>query len=601
MNALNIMSVLMVGIITLAWAIRGKGRGFFSAFINLVCVVAAGAIAFSAWESVSYLLLPYIEDMAFGLGLILPFAAALVALRAAIDLTVSKNLNFDDVTNAVGGLVCGAGAGILTAGVVVTGLNYVRFGPELLGAKLLKDQRGSLVYESPLWVPVDQWTVKFYEQLSLNGFASDDALATRLPDAHVQGALARSSYTTESEGRSVSARIGAQPDQVAVKGRYSIPAGVAINDLLADTNILSGGKPFPQEYVFPDGTKPGAGASLHGFIVQFTSGAGEGGTGQVIIGPGQVRLIARRGEESRVITPIAIVATPEAASLGMYRFRMDAPNTFVPSVGGKSETLFGFEFIVPADFRPTDLMVRNLRFELAKLTLTAQPPAYATIAARDRAIKDGSMLKAFGLKGAGVADAPDRSAVAGTINSAASSGQEGDILATGELPWEITLNKGDLGGMSVNDKNELADGSHAWPTEQLKKNRGIDRNLKVSNFAATGDTAVVQVRLASQRALSVLGGALQTAESVLPITLVDDQNRRYEAIGYIVQNSTNTEIRFTPGQPLRGLTEVPGGVSRTNPGELVRLLFRPTKGVKIVGVLVGNKMVTSISPPLSIN
>ncbi|MDI1290704.1 MAG: hypothetical protein PSX37_12235, partial [bacterium] len=63
-------------------------RGFFSAFLHMICVVLAGGIAFAVWEPFAYLLLDkgrFLESTAWCLGLALPFTAALLVLRLICD------------------------------------------------------------------------------------------------------------------------------------------------------------------------------------------------------------------------------------------------------------------------------------------------------------------------------------------------------------------------------------------------------------------------------------------------------------------------------------------------------------------------------------
>ena len=44
---LNIVTIAMIALPTFFWATSGRGRGFYSSFLNLVCVLIAGTIAFA--------------------------------------------------------------------------------------------------------------------------------------------------------------------------------------------------------------------------------------------------------------------------------------------------------------------------------------------------------------------------------------------------------------------------------------------------------------------------------------------------------------------------------------------------------------------------
>ena len=55
-----IMSLIALGVVAglgYLWATRG----FFSALLNLICVVIAGAVAFGLWEPVAFLILASVE------------------------------------------------------------------------------------------------------------------------------------------------------------------------------------------------------------------------------------------------------------------------------------------------------------------------------------------------------------------------------------------------------------------------------------------------------------------------------------------------------------------------------------------------------------
>src|SRR4051812_4042984 len=110
-------------IVTLGLTYIWLTRGFFSALIHLVCTIIAGAIAFAAWEPVSYWILDgsptggfmsFTSGVAFAVGLILPFAVSLVLLRVGVDKLLPANVVLDPKLDYVGGGVCGLAIGILT-------------------------------------------------------------------------------------------------------------------------------------------------------------------------------------------------------------------------------------------------------------------------------------------------------------------------------------------------------------------------------------------------------------------------------------------------------------------------------------------------------
>src|SRR2546425_1265370 len=112
------LAVLVVAVaITWVWS----ARGFFSAFLHMLCVIVAGALAFAFWEPLALWILSNDTsqggtwvDMAWGLALILPFAVILTIIRIACDKLVPFNLQFDGAANLIGGGACGAVSGTLT-------------------------------------------------------------------------------------------------------------------------------------------------------------------------------------------------------------------------------------------------------------------------------------------------------------------------------------------------------------------------------------------------------------------------------------------------------------------------------------------------------
>ena len=92
---IKIGSLVLVLAITWVWL----NRGFFNAFVHMLCTIAAGAIAFAFWEPLAYLImglspdkgfLTFLGYIAWGTGLILPFAVSLIVLRFATDASPRK-------------------------------------------------------------------------------------------------------------------------------------------------------------------------------------------------------------------------------------------------------------------------------------------------------------------------------------------------------------------------------------------------------------------------------------------------------------------------------------------------------------------------------
>jgi len=187
---MNLGVILFVLFIAYLWTQQGA----FSAFLHFVITVIAGAIALAVWEPVVYgLLLNARQDLAWSLGLIAPFLIALAALRLLSDKFIPGNLQVDDTTNFVLGGAFGLGAGIVTAGILLISIGFMRLPHDFGGHTPARyDTTGSIVAGDSLWLPADRLTVNLYETLSMGAFTPGrSALAMRQPSLHRQAGYVR--------------------------------------------------------------------------------------------------------------------------------------------------------------------------------------------------------------------------------------------------------------------------------------------------------------------------------------------------------------------------------------------------------------------------
>src|SRR5690606_26145511 len=190
------------------------------------------------------------------------------------------------------------------------------------------------------------------------------------------------------------------PDAMAVERWYTVgdmarPA--PMTQLLRDKWMGT-----PQEVVDVEGN-PITQGYVAGFVVNFGPGAKEK-SGHTVIGNGQVRLVVERddGRDWMGLHPVAVISSvSDPASTALARFRYDADNVFISSVGGASEAPMAFEFAVPAGYRPKGLYVKNVRYEVP-----ARPhDEYPSPEARDADIDGGRFVE--GRTGADVGALPE--------------------------------------------------------------------------------------------------------------------------------------------------------------------------------------------------
>lgn len=571
---LSLVAILIVGLVAYLWA----AQGVLSALLHLTCTVLAGAIAFAVWEPLVYgLLLGVHRDIAWSVGLLAPFIVSLLLLRIACDKLIPNSIDLDSATNFIGGLALGACAGVISAGMVVVAVSHVRFPPAILGYQPIKyDSAGNLVRSSGLLFPVDTITVRFYETLSVGAFSNATPLATRAPSVHEAAALSR--FTYGDKGLSA-----IQPKDFDVVGRYAID-GPPLSDLLADTFALTPeGGPLPQQAKAIDGSPYPSNARLEGYVVRFKAGAKEKG-GQIVLSPGQFRLVVTREGKATGLAPVAAVGRAEAFSLNLARWRFDNNEPYYASVGGASEATFAIEFIVPKDAAPE----RDLYIKLARAALPAEGTKFATVEERDQAIRDRS--SGFDALAVGtVAEAP----AGGEI--AAPTGPTQDPIRLGTRLLSA-LNRSDVSGFELDKDNRILNGQATVDAKQ-KGAPGADLKLRIDQFATTDDTTIVLVDVSVNSRTTLLGRALDAAEGVVPPVLVDNLGQRYEAVGYMHDTGSRYTVRFTPGSPIRGLADIPA-LSRSRPDEKLVLVFRVSCSVQILKFMIGNRTVEEVNPPI---
>jgi hypothetical protein len=560
---LNLLVLAIVLGVTVSWGLQGKGRGVFSSFLTMLCVIVSGAVALGVWEPLVYgFLLDLRPDIAWAVGLAGPFIITLVATRAIMEFAVPKNLDVPDAANFAGGAAFGLVSGVVTAGIVVLSLLYLRGGPQLLGHQAIADEQGRLSYEKSLWVPVDRLTVKLYEHVSMGAFATGTPLATRAPDLHEQAAIQRMNYFVEGDKSNSFGSTAYGSGDFDVKGRYAVEGG----------------------------------QRAEGFVIEFKSGAKEDRSGQVVIGPGQVRLIGERNGEPWTGHPNALIAQPDAAAAGVALFPAEK-DMHVASVGGASTASFGFEFAVPAGVELTDLLVKSYRVTLADEPGLAQAGVvYDDRTQANAEIASGALFEAFGLSVGGLKIDRLDTSEAETVD--ASSDEFRAIRSQNRLPqnWIINTTTG-TGGLKTRE-NAIEDGQHIFGIDQLKA-RGLDRNLQVFEFATTRDTGIIQVEVVREDKRSIFGRAIQAAEGTLPPLVVDTDGNAYECVGYVYSDGRTVEIRYTPGDPIRALSQTPS-VSTTKRDQTLFLVFRPTAGAQIEAFVLGNKAIATYDPPVEV-
>jgi hypothetical protein len=590
---LSIGVILFVAFVAYIWT----SQGLFSALLHFMCTLIAGAIAFAVWEPLVYgAFMGMREDLSWTLGLAVPFLVSLGLLRVLTDKFIPGNLEVSNAANAVGGGVFGFLSAVITAGIFVISIGFLRVPANFMGYTPVAYDlgTGNVVKGSNLWLPADMITTKIYEQLSTGSFsAGRSALATRNPDIYLQAGMVRMT----NQGN----RVTLKPGDLKVIGSYEVNGNR--DALLTDSFTFDNqtGESIEQAVNGFDGQPISGPVKIWGVAIEFLSGARED-TGQIVLGPGQVRLVADSNGEIISANPIAVISRADGASVTAGRWRFDAPEVYVASVGAGASAAMTFEFLVPADAQPVDLMIKNVRIPPSRISAIAgQPQGGFTVETRDRAIRT---LELLGMEPVdpGQATAPiSRPVQTGDSAGAAFiDGTSGDQLREAGIfvgPQLVTgpLVKSKVSGLKLDDQNQIISGEASVSKADLGDARGGAAALQIDRFLTTPDTVIVQVDVSLQKRVSPFGRALSAAERVAPLILHDTIGQVYEPIGYVYDNGRDIQIRYDPQRPLRALSEIPT-LSRTAQNDELVIVFLVSRGVSVSRMTLGNTVLAEFNP-----
>ena len=535
----------------------------------------------------------------------------LIVLRIAVDLMVPNNAVIASAPNYIGGGVCGLIAGVIASGFVVISTGFMRVGSDVFGYQpITYAANGSLQRESKLWVPTDVVVTKLYGHMSRSVFGVDTPLGIYYHDLADAPHVLRMSF---GEGAN---RIAAKPGDFSVEARYAIgDAQTKLDDLLIDGPLRKLPSIPAQRVTDIEGDPYPQGSHLEGFVVRFNAGAREKTEGKISVGASQVKLLVGRRDPAnannwldlKTVYPIAAISQAEASTPTFARFRYDARDVYLASVGGASEALFAFEFIVPPTLEPIALTVKGIRQQVVDDSKLGKPSfTLKNALERDAQLASGKIRDliagALGIAAGGASDTLDTTGVTKVENRQGPNQNPADIgiRISDRLPYNYTLQKSATGSgtLAIDDKNFIIDGETEIQPSMAKR-QGIERPIRIEYFSTTPDTAIVQLEVSGRRASSLLGQSARAAELVVPPLLRDTNGQIYEPIGFVYEDTTKVQIRYTPGSPIRALSELPSLTTSRSDQNLI-LIFRVSKGVNVRHFTLGNKVITEYDPPVSV-
>ncbi len=617
---LSIGTIIVAGMIAYIWS----ARGFFSAFLHMLCVIIAGALAFALWEPIAHWILSTdatggtAGDLAWGAALAIPFCVLLVILRVACDKLVPFNLDFDTSGNVVGGLVCGIVSGTLSAGIMVISVGSMRLDTKFMDhQRIVFSRDGSLARQSGLWFPADWITAKFYATLSNGAFLPGDpdkSLGRLHPNLDDENWLMRMTWE-EGKGRNTTG-----VDSFEVINHYSFSSEKNpdeltddhINDDPKDIEARIANKitptPNPQQFSYLDGTAPNrAECTIEGYGVNFNSGAKEQ-SGRVIVGSGQVSLLVQRNAndpyDTFTIHPLAVIS--QAAMRGddilkteeLGRWRFEGPSWIAQAREG-NDTFMAFEFLVPKGAKPIALNVKGVRQDVENL----QPRTFTTQLARDE------YVRSKGVKSKGSVKDPNAPKPSGRNDPAIVKWAEGDqILTFGDgIPLNTIFQKDIMHEMVVDNDTRAIIGGGSAPSKWAKNEIagfGVDKNLQVRKFAVNEGSAVVKIRVDAKNPIyGFLSKPAAGIDRGAKIVLTDTNGAEYSPIGYFYRTSVTNEtwIYFNPQAPVMSMQdkEMPIMTS-SRPDQELFLIFWVSKNTKIKSLSVGDRELAEFKPEVDV-
>jgi len=336
----------------------GFVQGFFSAFLHLMVVIVAGALALAFWEKIAQgMLYNMMGGQSWGVALVFPFVIFLLGFRLILDKLVPDNMDFSKLTNMIGGGICGLFSGILSAGLIIIGFGFMGFGANLFGYQPLVVLDDNTVAKKPSAFFVASavgTTANFYDMLSGGAFASGHPLSLYLPNLADQSAIFR--VKTEDENASIVAGPAAVE---IIGGKYYI----------SDTNIPAD-KYFRMSLNLRPDQKHEE-KQLVAIDTRWTNGKDKhtfDGDSTLRVQASQIRMVVWTQPPGRIkaqsLAPIGYSRLVKPATGERHYRCLNLKRMSKSANSANPDQTIAWFFLLPKDYKPKFLMVRRLRLPI---------------------------------------------------------------------------------------------------------------------------------------------------------------------------------------------------------------------------------------------
>jgi hypothetical protein len=518
-------------------------QGMLSAFLHMICVIAAGGIAFALWEPIGFAMLDSMGGFgayAMGSTLVLTFLVALVILRLSMDKLVPENMNFESGANWAGSSIFGFVGAFISVGILTLGAGMLQFKSDFFGytgwARDRATAQPGVVSSTPMFTAV--YTARFYEMLSVGSLSpmlNGGALKQLYPEIDkMSWSMLRDGFV----GDSGNGRSWLQPKSIELTDNtFTYIPNFASGSINPDFPRFTGA------YVIP----------LKVNVSSFDNGS------QFTMSNAQARLVAPAATSTGSPATAYPSLYVQPSKSGMPTpFAFDDGSNFVSNKPGTQA--LDFVLIFPGDELgpPLEgdyhLQIKGLRLELPEVQIN----------------NDGMQMMAS-LGGGAERQLP-------TGEGKALSGN--DLKVDSEIPIRISYNA--KGGLRLNDKNLIEGGTGQYNTGGPGGN--VSKANRVTNFFEPEGTRIAQLTVGRRKPID-LDSLRQEGFADQPLLLVDENGNTYLPYGYIRMGREKTTILYNPLSPIETVNDLPSLPSSGNT-ELF-ILYRLPIGVTIQEVRCG--------------
>ncbi len=539
-----IVNLLLVAFVILM-AVWFGSQGLFSAILHLVVTLVAGSLALAVWEplTVGYLL-ERMPEYAWGVGLLAPFVLLMVGLRVAADKLAPGNVDFHNLVNLFVGGAVGVIIGLVTAGFLVIGLQFISTGvpgyqPYRLGAA------GRIERFDTLWLPADTFAGSVFAGLSTGPFSptlSDATVSNRQPRLAVSAGLFQ--ITARQN-----ARKAIRPGSVTIDRFFEINP--------SDAPYAQ--KPAGDQRVYVVGMEIAVNqaADQDG---QFTASAAQ--LPMLAVNPidsSSAQLILPHGWVHRVGEAYGTLHTP-----GDRLWTKSADTDMVDVI-----------YHVPAGLEPRFVRVKQLRLDL---------PDESAVATEDIVgwIENTRWTRPKPQPDLADVDSND-------LEPGAGPGAEVEALKVGvggRLPMPLNLNTltHHSQNLRMTDDNAIISATGQINYDRMDRPH---RNLVVDRIHSPSAQRIVRIEMTASRARSLLGKAMQLAARTQTPMLVDEDGYTYRAVGAIRVSEPVIHLDIDTTRTIDYLGQI-RDIDQLSGDDTLILYFRVSRGSHLVEFRIGN-------------